>query len=68
MDATGCFGASCKTMKTQSIDNAKKCSVKPAVKDDYDACKSYLRIFPLLAVQILTIRRDSRASRCWRYG
>jgi hypothetical protein len=36
MDATNCFGAKCKDMKTQSIDAAKKCSVKTQVKEDHD--------------------------------
>jgi hypothetical protein len=36
MDASGCMGAKCKDMKTQSIDNAKKCAVKTTVKENHD--------------------------------
>jgi hypothetical protein len=39
MDASGCMGAKCKDMKTQSIDAAKKCSVKTAVNENVDGCK-----------------------------
>lgn len=39
MDASGCFGAKCKDMKTQTIEQAKKCNVKPVVKEDNDGCK-----------------------------
>lgn len=36
MDASGCMGASCKDLKTQAIDNAKACAVKPIVNEDHD--------------------------------
>jgi len=36
MDASGCMGAKCKDLKTQTIDAAKQCSVKPVVKEDHD--------------------------------
>jgi hypothetical protein len=41
MDATGCFGAKCKDMKNQVIDNAKKCAVTKKVNEPLDDCKSY---------------------------
>jgi hypothetical protein len=43
MDATGCFGAKCKDMKNQAIDNAKKCSVSKKVNEPLDECKFFTR-------------------------
>ena len=37
MDASGCMGAKCKTMKNQAIDLGKKCQVSVKVKEDHDA-------------------------------
>ncbi|KAK3694457.1 hypothetical protein B0T22DRAFT_506977 [Podospora appendiculata] len=34
MDTSGCMGAKCGTLKTQSIDNAKACAVKTLVHED----------------------------------
>ncbi|KAF2196442.1 hypothetical protein GQ43DRAFT_476327 [Delitschia confertaspora ATCC 74209] len=42
MDASGCMGAKCKDMKTQTIENAKKCAVKPVVKEDHDGWIDHL--------------------------
>jgi hypothetical protein len=39
MDTSGCMGATCATLKTQTIDNAKKCNVKATVHEDHDGCK-----------------------------
>ncbi|KAH8900242.1 hypothetical protein GQ53DRAFT_869639 [Thozetella sp. PMI_491] len=36
MDTSGCMGASCASLKTQTIDQAKKCSVKKEVHEDLD--------------------------------
>ncbi|KAK3356691.1 hypothetical protein B0T25DRAFT_137933 [Lasiosphaeria hispida] len=36
MDRSGCMGASCAPLKTQSIDKARSCAVKAAVKENYD--------------------------------
>jgi hypothetical protein len=36
MDASGCMGASCKNLKNQAIDLAKKCSVSKIVPEDTD--------------------------------
>jgi hypothetical protein len=36
MDASGCMGAKCKDLKTQTIEQAKQCNVKPVVKEDHD--------------------------------
>jgi hypothetical protein len=41
MDTAGCMGAKCGTLKTQSIDVAKQCTVKNLVKEDNDACKCF---------------------------
>jgi hypothetical protein len=40
MDASGCMGAKCGSMKTQTIDIAKQCNVKPTVAENHDGCKS----------------------------
>ncbi|KAF2114297.1 hypothetical protein BDV96DRAFT_547345 [Lophiotrema nucula] len=37
MDASGCMGAKCKTMKNQAIDQGKSCQVSVKVKEDHDA-------------------------------
>ncbi|KAF2751512.1 hypothetical protein M011DRAFT_483413 [Sporormia fimetaria CBS 119925] len=42
MDATNCMGARCKDMKTQSIDAAKRCSVKTRVTEDHDGWLDHL--------------------------
>jgi hypothetical protein len=55
MDATNCFGARCKDMKTQTIDKAKACSVKAQVRENIDGCKFGLR---LSLVNLLTGNRD----------
>jgi hypothetical protein len=39
MDTSGCFGATCSNLKTQSIDAAKSCQVKKIVNEDMDGCK-----------------------------
>ncbi|KAK0733043.1 hypothetical protein B0T26DRAFT_841465 [Lasiosphaeria miniovina] len=36
MDTAGCMGATCGSLKTQSIDAARKCSVKPLVHENVD--------------------------------
>ena len=36
MDRSGCMGASCGDLKTQSIDAAKACAVKALVHEDTD--------------------------------
>ncbi|KAF2477148.1 uncharacterized protein BDR25DRAFT_339158 [Lindgomyces ingoldianus] len=42
MDTSGCMGASCASLKTQAVDSAKKCAVKPVVKEDHDGWISQL--------------------------
>ncbi|KAK0660794.1 hypothetical protein QBC41DRAFT_307591 [Cercophora samala] len=37
MDTSGCFGASCANLRTQTVDNARRCAVKPNAKEDYDS-------------------------------
>lgn len=39
MDTSGCMGAKCANLKTQAIGDARKCSVKTAVKEDHEGCK-----------------------------
>jgi hypothetical protein len=39
MDTSGCFGASCASLRTQSIDAARNCAVKQSVREEYDACE-----------------------------
>jgi hypothetical protein len=39
MDKSGCMGATCGTLKTQSIEAARKCAVKTTVNEDVDGCK-----------------------------
>lgn len=39
MDTSGCFGASCAGLKTQSIENARACAVKQSAREDYDKCE-----------------------------
>jgi hypothetical protein len=39
MDTSGCMGAKCGTLKTQTIDDGKKCQVKPTVAENHDGCK-----------------------------
>jgi hypothetical protein len=34
MDTSGCMGAKCANLKTQTIDNARKCSVRTTVNED----------------------------------
>jgi hypothetical protein len=41
MDTSGCFGAQCASLRTQSIDTARSCAVKQAAKEDYNKCKSF---------------------------
>ncbi|KAK0615561.1 hypothetical protein B0T17DRAFT_497386 [Bombardia bombarda] len=36
MDTAGCMGASCANLKTQKIEDARKCAVKALVKEDND--------------------------------
>jgi hypothetical protein len=36
MDASGCYGASCRDMRTQAVNNAKACSVSRLVNEDND--------------------------------
>jgi hypothetical protein len=48
MDTSGCFGASCASLKTQSIENARKCAVKQSAREDYDQCE-YLTYLPALS-------------------
>jgi hypothetical protein len=38
MDTSGCMGAKCATLKTQSIAQARQCAVKAAVHEDHDGC------------------------------
>jgi len=64
MDASGCFGAKCKDMKTQVIDNAKKCSVTKKVNEPLDECKFSPRaIFSVR--RILIFSQGSRSSPEW---
>ena len=44
MDTSGCMGAKCADLKTQAINTAKACSVKPVVQENHDGCKSLLPI------------------------
>jgi Domain of unknown function (DUF1996) len=39
MDTSGCMGAKCGSLKTQSIAEARKCSVKAAVHEGTNGCK-----------------------------
>lgn len=39
MDTSGCFGAKCANLKTQTIDQAKACGVKAVIQEDHDGCK-----------------------------
>ncbi|RDL40252.1 Uncharacterized protein BP5553_00231 [Venustampulla echinocandica] len=36
MDTSGCFGASCANLKSQVIDTAKSCAVKPVVQENVE--------------------------------
>jgi len=36
MDTSGCFGAQCAGLKTQTVEQAKKCSVPRLVQEDHD--------------------------------
>lgn len=36
MDTAGCMGARCASLKTQKIEDARKCAVKKLAKEDYD--------------------------------
>lgn len=40
MDTSGCMGASCASLKTQTVSDAQKCSVKALVNEDNNGCKS----------------------------
>jgi len=42
MDTSGCMGAKCGTLQTQSLDQATKCSVKTTVKEDHEGWISIL--------------------------
>ncbi len=42
MDSSGCMGAQCASLKTQKIEDAKKCAVKVEVHEDHDGCESTL--------------------------
>jgi hypothetical protein len=44
MDTSNCMGAKCAQLKTQSIDQAKACSVKPVVNENHDGCESYVLV------------------------
>lgn len=46
MDTSGCMGAKCGALKTQSIDEAKACAVKAVVKEDHDGCKFDVALHP----------------------
>jgi hypothetical protein len=35
----GCLGASCNGLKTQSVEEANKCSVPGRVREDFDGCE-----------------------------
>ncbi|KAH8654424.1 hypothetical protein BGZ60DRAFT_495879 [Tricladium varicosporioides] len=39
MDTSGCMGAKCASLKTQTIDPMKKCAVKKVVQENQDGCK-----------------------------
>ena len=39
MDTSGCFGAQCASLKTQTIEAAKACAVKRSAHEEYDQCK-----------------------------
>lgn len=65
MDATNCFGARCKDMKTQSIEQAKQCSVKPVINENRDGCKSCPFSFDVAASK-LTYGQGSTSSPAWR--
>lgn len=46
MDTSNCMGAaSCGGLKTQAVDVAKKCAVKPVVNEDRDGCKFSLELY-----------------------
>jgi hypothetical protein len=79
MDTSGCFGASCANLRTQSIDAARKCAVKQAAKEEHDACElpRFLPSFPFLVLfrggcvsvcSAADVRRDDRADRRAGYG
>jgi hypothetical protein len=59
MDTSGCFGASCANLRTQSIENARKCAVKQAAREDYDKCKflylSAVVYFTVILVDVLVV-------------
>ena len=40
MDTSGCMGAKCAQLKTQSIEQAKACSVKTIVNENHEGCES----------------------------
>jgi hypothetical protein len=40
MDTSGCMGAKCAQLKTQSQAAAKACSVRKVVNENQDGCKS----------------------------
>jgi hypothetical protein len=65
MDATGCFGAKCKDMKTQAIDNAKKCSVSKKVQEPLDECKFHARTISSIC-SMLTLSQGSKPFPVWR--
>lgn len=39
MDTAGCMGARCASLKTQKIEDARKCAVKKLAKEEYDGCE-----------------------------
>lgn len=41
----GCFGATCKALKTQTFDVANKCAVPNKVAEQVDGCKCYISGF-----------------------
>lgn len=46
MDA-GCIGARCADLKTQTVEEANRCSVPIRVHEDVDGCKLFRHLFPL---------------------
>ena len=49
MDA-GCFGASCKALKTQAFTAANKCAVPDTVKESIEGCKLCFNSFSNLFI------------------
>lgn len=63
----GCFGASCADLKTQTVEEANRCTVPERVREDVDGCKFPLSIAVLLGEKKMDVADNDSVLRA-RYA